>query len=100
MRTTSKVLSVFVVVLALAAGGAFAGCGVKDTNEGTLKSVDADHQTIVVEVGEGKEMKITLTENTKVMDAEGNKAKVSGLVGKKVKVVSEHAKADSIQQIA
>jgi outer membrane lipoprotein-sorting protein len=94
-----RLLSLF-VVLALCAGGAFAGCGHKDTVEGKLKSVDSDSNTVVVVVEDGKELKLTLTGETKVTDAEGNDAEASKLVGKEVKVVSEHAKVDSITQIA
>ena len=86
-------------ILALCAGVAVADCGKKDTHEGTLTSADADSNTIVVTVGE-EQVQLTLTANTKVMDAKGKAAEVGNLVGKKVKVVSEHAKIDSIEQIA
>jgi hypothetical protein len=42
----------------------------------------------------------TLTADTTVKDEEGNDTKPSNLVGTKVKVVSEHAKADSVEQMA
>jgi hypothetical protein len=87
-----------IAVLALGAGAVLADCGVKDTHEGTLKSVDADKNIIVVVAQDGKEVRLTLTAQTRVTDAEGKKAEASGLVGKKVKVVSEHAKIDSIEQ--
>jgi flavin-dependent dehydrogenase len=93
-----KLLSL-IAVLVLAATAASAGCGAKDTTEGTLKSVDKENNAVVVEVKEGEEVKITLTAKTEVVDADGKKAEVSKLVGSKVKVVSEHAKADSIQQV-
>ena len=99
MRTMKAMLSL-IVVFVLAAGAAYAGCGVKDTNEGTVKSFDADEMVIVVAGEDGEEVKITLTKATKVTDGEGNETKPSTLVGKKVKVVSEHAKADSVQQVA
>jgi len=95
-----KSLVLIVVLLALGAGAAFAGCGVKDTHEGTLKSADADQQTVVVVGQDGKEVNLTLTAETRVTDAAGKEAQLSDLVGKKVKVVSEHAKIDSIQQTA
>lgn len=99
MRTMMKSVSL-IVILALSAGAAAAGCGVKDTHEGTLKSVDAESNVVVI-VGEGgKEVKLTLTTKTQVTDSEGKDAKVSALVGKQVKVVSEHAQVDSIQQVA
>jgi hypothetical protein len=100
MRPMTKLLCL-IVVLAVGAGAAVAGCGHKDTHQGTLKSVDADSNTVVVMVGEeGKEVELTLTAETKVTDAEGNQADASKLVGKQVKVVSEHAKIDSITQVA
>ncbi len=89
-----------IVVVALGAGAAAAGCGIKDTHEGTLKSVDPDSNVVVVVGEDGEEVKLTLTTKTQVTDAEGNEAKVSELVGKEVKVVSEHAEVDSIKQIA
>jgi hypothetical protein len=100
MKVMFKTLSL-VVVLALAAAPAAAGCGVKDTHEGTLKSVDADSNSVVVEVGQdGKQVKLTLTAKTEVTDSEGNAIEASALVGQKVQVVSEHAKIDSIKQLA
>lgn len=93
-------LGLVFVVLAVATGVAFANCGHKDTHQGTLKSVDAESNSVVVVAEDGKEVKLTLTAETTVTDAEGNASKVSTLVGKKVKVVSEHAKIDSIEQLA
>ena len=86
MRMMMKSLSL-IVVFALCAGAVYAGCGVKDTQEGTLKSVDADTNVVIVLSEDGEEAKLTLTTNTQVTDAEGNEAEVSELVGKKVKVV-------------
>jgi hypothetical protein len=99
MRTMTKVISLL-VVLALCAGGAFANCGHKETDEGTLKAVNADSNSVVVVDADGNEHELTLTAETQVTDAEGNETEVAELVGKKVKVVSEHAKIDSITQIA
>ncbi len=99
MRTMTKLLSL-IVVLALTAGAASAGCGVKDTHKGTLKSVDADNNVVVVVDEDGEEVKLTLTTKTQVTDAEGNETEVSKLVGQNVKVVSEHAKIDSITPMA
>ena len=98
MRVTMRSLFLIVVLLALGAGAAVAGCGVKDTHEGTLKSADAEKNTVVVVGQDGKEVNLTLTASTEITNAEGKAAKVSDLVGKTVKVVSEHAKVDSIQQ--
>ncbi len=99
MRMMMKVMLSVIVVFALGAGAAFAGCGVKDTDEGTLKSFDADKNVIVVAGEDGEEVELTLTAKTRVTDGEGNEAKPSKLVGKKVKVVSEHAMADSVQEV-
>jgi hypothetical protein len=89
-----------VVVFALTAGAAYGACGKKDTAEGTLTSMDAATKTIVVAGADGKEVKLTLTATTDVKDAKGQKVDVATLVGKQVKVVSEHAKIDSIAQKA
>ena len=70
--------------------GAQAGCGKKVTDEGTLKSYDAEKKTVVVEKADGKTATVTLTPTTAGAD------KVAALVGKAVKVVSEHGKADSV----
>ncbi len=99
MRVMIKMLSLL-VVLVLSVGAASAGCGVKDTVEGTLKSVDAEKNTVVVAGEDGKEVRLTLTAKTEVKDAEGNETEVSKLVGKRVKVVSEHAEIDSIELMA
>ncbi len=96
-----KAMLALIVVLSLGASGVHAGCGVKETHEGTLKSVDAEKNVIVVAIAgkDGKEVSITLTASTKVMDGEGKETKAASLVGKKVKVVSEHSKADSVKQV-
>ena len=70
--------------------GANAACGKKVTNEGTLKSYDAEKKQVVVVDAAGKAATITLTPSTSGAD------KVAGLVGKSVTVVSEHGKADSV----
>lgn len=100
MKNRMMTLCLLIVVLAIGAGVASAGCGHKDTLEGTLKSIDAENNSVVVVVEDGKEVELTLTAETKVTDAEGNDSEASDLVGKKVKVVSEHAKVDSIELIA
>jgi|GEM_PF-873343 len=67
---------------------AFAGCGKIDTTSGTLKSVDADSKSIVIESA-GKEVKLTLT------------AAISGadkLVGKKVTATSSHKKVETLKE--
>lgn len=99
MRTWMKPLCATLVVL-LAVGAAAANCGVKDTHEGTLKSVDAENNAIVVSVGADKTVELQLTDSTAVKDADGKTVEVSKLVGSKVKVISEHSKIDSIQALA
>ena len=100
MRKMMQVMLSVIVAFALCAGAASADCGVKDTHEGTLKSVDADKNVIVVAGADGEEVSLTLTADSQVTDAEGNDAKATDLIGKKVKVVSEHAKVDTVQQLA
>lgn len=77
-------------LVALSLGSAYAACGKKVTNEGTLKSYDAATKQVVVEDKDGKAATITLTPSTEGGD------QAATLVGKGVKVVSEHGKADSI----
>ena len=102
MRSMTKSVLAILVVAVVAVGAAEAGCGVKDTHEGTLKAYDQETNTILVTVGgeDGEEVKIALTKDTTVTDGKGEKAEPAALVGTKVKVVSEHAKADSVQQVA
>jgi hypothetical protein len=95
-----KSLFAIACVLALGAGIASAGCGVKDTHDGTLKSADVAKNTVVVVGEDGKEIQLTLTDKTRVTDGDGKDVDVSALVGKQVRVVSEHAKVESIQQLA
>jgi hypothetical protein len=82
------------VVLALSASAA---CGKKVTNTGELKSYDAESKSITVVEGD-KEVKVTLTPTTVAKGKDGAEAKVEDLVGKTVKVVSEHNKADSVEE--
>ncbi len=79
-----------ILALTSLAVSAHAGCGKKVTNEGTLKAYDAEKKTVLVESADGKSATITLTPSTTGAD------KAAGLVGKAVKVVSEHGKADSV----
>lgn len=79
-----------IAIVSLSAGSAFAACGKKVTSEGTLKSYDAEKKQLVVESKDGKATTVTLTPDTTGAD------KVAALVGKSVKVVSEHGKADSV----
>ena len=77
-------------VAALSAGSASAACGKKVTDEGTLKSFDAEKKQLVVEKADGKSSTLTLTPDSKGADT------AAAMVGKKVKVVSEHSKIDSV----
>ena len=85
-----KKLLVLATLLTLSLGSTYAACGKKVTNEGTLKSFDATTKVLVVEGKDGKAATITLTPTTAGADT------VATLVGKAVKVVSEHGKADSV----
>ena len=84
-----KFLSLIAIV-ALCSGSAFAACGKKVTTEGTLKSFDPEKKALVIESKDGKSTTVTLTPGTTGAD------KVADLVGKSVKVVAEHNKADSV----
>jgi hypothetical protein len=92
MKTILSILT----VLALA-GAAYAGCGKKVTDSGTLKSFDADTKSIVVEA-DGKETKLTITPSTASKAKDGSEAKLEDLVGKTVKVISEHKKVDEVAE--
>ena len=70
--------------------GAQAGCGKTTTNEGTLKSFDAESKKLVIASADGKTATVTVTPSTTGAD------KLGDLVGKAVKVVSEHGKATSV----
>ena len=89
------ILTIF-AVLGIA-GAAIAGCGKKQTDTGELKSYDADSKAITLMV-DGKKAKLTLTGSTKVKNKDGSEAKIEDLVGKNVKVISEHKKVDSVEQ--
>lgn len=79
-----------IAIVSLSAGSAFAGCGKTTTSEGTLKSFDAATKQLVVEEKGGKATTITLTPSTTGADA------IATMVGKSVKVVAEHGKAQSV----
>ncbi len=92
-----KKIIALIAAVAFLAGSAYAGCGKKVTDEGTLKSYNAESKEIVVDLGDGKEAKLTLTADTKYKGADGKEAKVADLVDSKVKVTSEHKKVDSVE---
>lgn len=79
-----------IALVTFTAGSAFAGCGKTTTSEGKLKSFDAATKTVVVEGKDGKATSITLTPSTTGAD------KIADMVGKNVKVVAEHGKAQSV----
>lgn len=85
-----KILAIL-TALSLMVGASYAGCGKKVTNAGKLKSYDAEKKQIVVVGEDGKPAKLTITPTTKGAD------KLKGLVGKDVKVISEHKKVDSVE---
>lgn len=87
-----------IAVVALAASSAYAGCGKKVTDEGELTSYDADTKSLVVDLGDGKTAKVTATPSTEAKGKDGKAIELADLVGKKVKVVSEHKKADSVTE--
>ena len=87
-----KHILTIVAVIGLALGSAYAGCGKKVTDTGKL-SYDKDTKALTVE---GAKKALTLTPATKVTDAAGKKAEIADLDGKKVIVISEHGKADSV----
>jgi hypothetical protein len=92
-----KVLALFVAA-AIAAGSAYANCGMKSTDSGKLTSYDKETKAIVVELADGKKATYTLTPATTSKDAAGKAAKIEELVGKTVQVVSEHKKVDSVTE--
>lgn len=91
MRLVFSMILAVVLAFGVNLGSTFAGCGKKVTNKGTLKSVDADKKTITV-ASMGEETKLSLTAGTKAVGAD----KVADMKGKKVKVISEHGKVDSV----
>ncbi len=85
-----KKLLTIITVVALSAGSVFAACGKKVTDEGTLKSFNAEKKEVTIEVAGGKTVALVMTPDTKVS------GKIEELVGKSVKAVSEHKKLDSV----
>lgn len=90
-----KLLTLSIAAM-LTLSAAYAGCGKKVNNTGKLKSFKAEAKQIIV-VENGKNIKLKVTPGTKYFASEGGKeVKADDLVGKNVKVVSEHKKVDSI----
>ncbi len=81
-------LFAILTALCLMAGASHAGCGKKVTDTGVLKSYNAETKQIVVV---GAKDKLTITPKTQ------GAAQLKNLIGKKVVVISEHKKVDSIK---
>ncbi|MDF1740601.1 MAG: hypothetical protein P1U86_15675 [Verrucomicrobiales bacterium] len=80
------------VAIVFAAGSVYAGCGKKTTVTGTFE-YNEDDKVLTVE---GVDKGIKLQATTKITDAEGKEASIDDLDGKKIEVVHEHNKADSV----
>lgn len=93
-----KKIFALLAALTIAAGSAYAGCGMKETESGKLTSYNKEAKSIVVELPGGKTATYTMTPATATKDASGNAAKIEDLVGKSVQVVSEHKKVDSVTE--
>ena len=92
-----KSILAIIAALAVGAGAAFAGCGKKVTDAGELKAFDADTKQITVVVGDSEVVR-KVTPSTKTTGKDGAEVAVADLVGKKVTVVSEHDKIDTIAE--
>ena len=86
-----------IAAIAIAAGSAYAGCGKKVTDSGEATSYDADTKTLIVD---GAKKPFQIQASTVVKNAAGEEVEISALEGKKVEVVSEHNKADSVTEKA
>ncbi len=85
-----KKLLTIITIVAFSAGSVFAACGKKVTDEGKLKSFNAEKKEVTIETADGKSVARVMTPDTKVS------GKIEELVGKSVKAVSEHNKLDSV----
>jgi len=99
MRYSIAFLIVTLAVVALSAGTAYAGCGKKVATVGELESYDAGEKVLTVKVMQtshksqtDQTVKLTMTPNSKTM---GDKA-ISGLVGSRLSIVSEHDQVDLV----
>jgi hypothetical protein len=86
-----KTILCTLALIGLSVASSQAGCGKTVTDSGKLKSFDAEAKALVIEV-DGKEVKRTLTPSSE------GAADVEKLVGKKVVVVSEHNKIESVKK--
>jgi len=91
MKRMLSVILALTLIFSVIAGTAYAGCGKKVTNNGTLKELDSSKKIIVV-----GETKLTVTPSTKAVGSDGKTTKLANLVGKNVTVISEHSKVDSV----
>ncbi len=83
-----KKLLTILTLVAFSSGAAIAGCGKTVTDEGKLSSINAEKKEITITTADGKSVTRTLTPGTTGADA--------ALVGKAVKVVSEHGKVQTV----
>jgi hypothetical protein len=83
-----KKLLTLVTLVAFSAGAAIAGCGKTVTNEGKLSSINKETKEIAIQEKDGKTVTLKLTPGTTGATDE--------MVGKNVKVVSEHGKVQSV----
>ena len=86
-----KQILILTLAVAISAATATANCGKKVTDEGNLKAFDAEKKLLTVEKADGKMATLTLTPTSKGAET------TATLVGKKVKVTSEHGKIDSVE---
>lgn len=83
-----KKLLAILTLVAFSAGAAVAGCGKTVTNEGKLSSINKETKEIAIQEKDGKTVTLKLTPSSTGATDE--------LVGKNVKVVSEHGKVQTV----
>jgi hypothetical protein len=84
-----QLLSILTLV-AFSASAGLAACGKTVTDEGKVTSVNTEKKEISIETADGKTVTRVLTPSSTGADAK--------LVGKKVKIVSEHNKVQSVAE--
>ncbi|MDQ3622279.1 MAG: hypothetical protein M3463_07300 [Verrucomicrobiota bacterium] len=92
-----KLLSILTIVAFTASAG-YAACGKKVTDEGKLTSINSEKKEVTIETADGKKVNRVLTPTSKTTAKDGTEAKADALVGKNVKVVSEHNKIESVSE--
>tara|TARA_R110002096_G_scaffold256201_2_gene449460 strand:+ start:1123 stop:1407 length:285 start_codon:yes stop_codon:yes gene_type:complete len=90
-----KLLIALFAIVSLA-GIAQAGCGKKETFEGTLSTYDAETKMIVVESNDDAK-KLKLSAATVIKAVNGDEVHPNDLVGEDVTITFEHKNVDSIQ---